>query len=286
MLLDILYNFIDRITPWFYAHGARIIVILLGAYLLRRFAGVIVEKIMRKAVVSDNFLTPEAEVKREDTLIRVFNGAIKFIIWAGVILMILSEMGVNIGPLLAGAGIIGIALGFGAQYIVRDFITGLFIIFENQYRVGDVIKIGEISGMVEDINLRMTVVRDIDGAVHHIPNGEISVASNLTKQFARVNLKIGVSYDSDIEKVTKVVNMVGQELANDIKWKDSINKAPEFIRVDDFADSAVIIMIQGEVKPLQQWAVAGELRKRIKIAFDKENIEIPFPQRVIHQARK
>jgi len=282
---EFLQNIITNSTPWLLSHGIRIIVILVIAYIVRYFAGTIIDKIIRKAIVSKGFLTPEAEKKREDTLISVFEGAIKVIIWAAVILMVISELGVNIGPLLAGAGIFGLAVGFGAQYIIRDFFTGLFIILENQYRVGDVIKIGDIAGTVENINLRMTVLRDVDGTVHHIPNGEIKIASNLSKEFARVNMKIGIAYGSDIEKVIKVVNQAGKEMSKDPEWKDKIIKAPEFVRVDDFADSAVVIKISGEVKPLEQWGVLGELRKRIKLAFDKQGIEIPFPQIVVHQGK-
>jgi small conductance mechanosensitive channel len=278
-------NLLNKLTPWFFSHGLKIIAILIGAYLVRRFGGILIDKIVRKAVVSRGFLTPEAEKKREDTLITVFEGSLKVIIWAAVILMIISELGVNIGPLLAGAGVIGLAIGFGAQYIIRDFFTGLFIILENQYRVGDVICIQDKCGMVENINLRMTVIRDAEGAVHHIPNGEIKIATNKTKGFARVNLVVGVAYDTDIEKVKKVVNQVGQDMAKDPEWKDRIIKAPEFIRVDNFGASSVDIKISGEVKPLEQWGVLGELRKRIKIAFDKEGIEIPFPQRVIRQIK-
>jgi len=132
----------------------------------------------------------------------------------------------------------------------------------------------------------MTILRDLDGTVHHIPNGQITKADNLSKKFARVNLSVGISYSSNLEKVIGTVNRVGRELAEDSGWKDKITKAPQFLRVDDFADSAVIIRILGETKPLQQWDVTGELRKRLKIAFDQEGIEIPFPQMVIHQAKE
>jgi small conductance mechanosensitive channel len=284
-MLEIFQNLLNVFIPWFFSHGIKIIAILLAAYLVRRFGNIFIEKIVRKAVNADHFLTPEAEKKREDTLINVFEGALRILIWVAVVLMILSELGMNIGPLLAGAGIAGLALGFGAQYVVRDFFTGLFIILENQYRVGDVICLGDKCGKVEAINLRMTVLRDADGAVHHIPNGEIKIASNLSKEFARINLVVGVSYKADLEKVIKVVNRVGEEMAQDPEWKDKILQAPQFLRVDDFADSAVNIKITGEVKPLEQWGVLGELRKRIKIAFDEEGIEIPFPQRVIHQVK-
>jgi len=201
------------------------------------------------------------------------------------IMMILPELGINVGPILAGAGILGIALGFGAQYMIRDFLAGLFIIIENQYREGDVVCLDGTCGLVEDINLRKTILRDLDGIVHHVPNGEIKKASNLSKQFARVNLNIGVSYKENLDKVIKVVNQVGRELAEDPRWKDLILKPPQFLRVDDFGESAIIIKILGETKPLKQWDVTGELRKRIKIAFDKEGIEIPFRQITIHQTK-
>jgi moderate conductance mechanosensitive channel len=282
---EFLQNFISNLTPWVLIHGIKVVFILIGAFLVRYFAGAVIDKVVRKAIVSKGLLTSEEEKKREDTLIGVFEGAAKVIVWAVAILMVVSELGVNIGPLLAGAGILGLAVGFGAQYIIRDFFTGLFIILENQYRVGDVVKIGDIVGTVESINLRMSILRDIDGTVHHIPNGEISIASNLSKGFARVNLKIGVAYDSDIENVIKLVNQVGQEIAKDPEWKDKILKAPEFVRIDDFADSAIMIRILGETKPLEQWNVLGELRKRLKIAFDKQGIEIPFPQMVVHQGK-
>ena len=282
---EFINKFIEGLGPWFFSHGIKIILIIIGAYLIRKFAGVFIDKIVRKAIVSNNFLSSEAEKKREDTLIKVFEGAFRVIIWLAAVLMIISELGINIGPLLAGAGVVGLAVGFGAQYIIRDFFTGLFIILENQYRVGDIVCIGTTCGTVEDINLRMTILRDVDGAVHYIPNGEIKIASNKSKSFAKINLKLGISYNANLEEVIKVINRIGKEMIEDPEWKDKINKAPEFIRVDDFADSAVIIKIDGETKPSEQWAVTGELRKRIKLAFDKEGIEIPFPQIVVHNAK-
>jgi len=282
---EIIENFLNQLGPWFFSHGLKIIAVIVVAYFIRRFGDVFIEKIVRKAVISDHFLSREAEKKRENTLIKVFEGTLGMVIWAVVSLIILSEFDINIGPLLAGAGIAGVAFGFGAQYIVRDFLSGFFLILENQYRVGDIICVDDTCGSVENINLRMTILRDVDGTVHYIPNGEIKKAANLSKEFARVNLKVGIAYDSNLEKVIRTVNQIGQEISQDKEWKDKIIKRPEFVRVDDFADSAIIIRISGEVKPLEQWGVLGELRKRLKIAFDKEGIEIPFPQRVIHQAK-
>lgn len=270
---------------WFLGSGLIILLILVGAWLVHRSIHKLLEKLIRKLMVPERFTSPEAERKTEDTLIRVFHGVMVAILWLLAAMMVLSELGIDIGPLIAGAGIAGLAFGFGGQYLIRDIISGLFIILENQYRVGDVVCLGDKCGLVEDITLRMTILRDLEGTVHHIPNGEVKVASNLGKDFARAKLELGIAYDSDLEKVIKVVNQVGEELAKDPEWKDKIIKAPTFNRIEEFADSAIIIRILGETKPLEQWAVKGEIRKRLKIAFDKAGIEIPYPQRVIHQAK-
>jgi len=228
--------------------------------------------------------TVEAEKKREDTFIAVFDGTANVLIWVTVGLMLLSEIGVEIGPLLAAAGIAGVAIGFGGQYLIRDIISGLFILMENQYRVGDVVCFDSTCGLVENISLRMTTLRDLDGTVHHVPHGEVKKVSNLSKGFSRVNLNIGVSYSANLSQVRDVINQVGEELAKDPDWSAHITKAPAFLRVDEFADSAIVVKVLGDTVPLKQWDVAGELRLRLKIAFDQEGIEIPFPQRVIHTA--
>src|SRR3989344_5539240 len=284
-MAEFIGNISKALIPWFLSHGFKIIAIFFVACLVKRFSHEFIGKIIKKVIVSDHFLSKEAEKKREDTLVRIISGAIGVIIWLVAGLMIFQELGVAIGPILAAAGIVGLAFGFGGQYLIRDLISGLFIIFENQYRVGDVVCFDGTCGLVEDISLRMTTLRDLDGVAHHVPHGEIKKVSNLSKHYARVNLNIGVSYGSNLEHVISVVNKVGRELAEDAEWKEHVLKPPQFLRVDDFADSAIIIKILGETKPLKQWDVAGELRKRLKIAFDKEGIEIPFPQRVIHNAK-
>lgn len=277
-------NFIKTVTDWALTSGIKIFFIVLFAFLLKRFGRIVLEKGIRKFIKPDNHSSEEAERKREDTLINIISGTLSVVIALIVILMILDEVGIPIGPLLATAGIVGVAVGFGAQYLIRDIISGLFIILENQYRINDVVCFDQTCGLVEEISLRTTSIRDMDGTVHHIPHGEVKKVSNLTKTYARVNLNVGVAYDSDIENVIKVVNQVGKDLGSDPVWKDSIIKSPEFLRINDFGDSAIEIKILGDTKPTKQWAVTGELRKRLKIAFDKEGIEIPFPQRVIHKA--
>ena len=275
---------LDLIYPWLVKSGPRILLILLGAYILHRIVYRTVEKTVRIAVREKNHISTEAEVQREETLIQILTTTLRIAIIITAVIMILPEFNIKIGPIIAAAGVVGLALGFGGQYLIRDLISGLFIIMENQYRIGDVIEIDGTDGVVEEISMRKTTLRDLDGTIHHIPHGEIKKVSNLTKDFSRVNLDIGVSYSVDLDKVINVINEVGNELAEDADWKNYILKAPEFMRVNDFADSAVMIKIVGETQPLKQWAVAGELRKRIKIAFDKEGIEIPFPQVVMHQA--
>ena len=274
------------IIPWITNHGPKILAIIVFALLLKRFGKVFIEKIIRRVVYSDSITEKESEKKREDTLIRIFSSFLDVLIWILTVSMILQEIGIAVGPLLAAAGIAGIAFGFGGQYLIRDLITGTFIIMENQYRIGDVVCFDGTCGSVEDISMRMTTLRDLDGVVHHVPHGEIKKVSNLSKYFARINLDIGVSYNSNLEKVIKVINKVGEALAKDPEWRDDILKTPQFLRVNDFAESAIIVKIAGETKSLKQWAVTGELRKRLKMAFDKEKIEIPFPQRVVHQVKK
>jgi len=275
----------ESIVPWLLEHGIKILIIAVIAWLLNRVLSRIIIRTVRVAVVHDKFTSEDGEKKREDTLIRIFNGALRIIIIVLAVMMILQEAGLKIGPLIAGAGIAGLALGFGGQYLIRDIISGLFIILENQYRIGDIIDINDTGGMVEDISLRKTTLRDIDGIVHHIPHGEIKIVSNLSKNFARVNLYMVIYYNADIEHFIRIINQTGKELAEDPAFKDSIISPPQFLRVNDFADSAVVLKILGDTKPLKQWEVTGELRKRLKIAFDREGIEIPFPQRVVHQVK-
>jgi len=282
---ETLIKWSEKIIPWLLDHGLKIMVIAVTAYLLDIILTRIVARAIRIAVVADETMSKEGERKREDTLIHISNGAIGITLLIIAVLMILQEAGLKIGPILAGAGIVGLAVGFGAQYLIRDIITGLFIILENQYRIGDIIKIDDTDGTVESITLRLTTLRDLNGTVHHIPHGEIKRVSNLSKKFARVNLDIGISYNSDLDHVIKVINQTGNDLAKDPLFKDSIINPPQFLRVDKFADSAIVVKILGDTRPLKQWEITGELRKRLKIAFDKEGIEIPFPQRVIHQAK-
>lgn len=277
-----LKEFGELIIPWLLAHGFRIVFIILGAMFLYYIAKRFIVRLVRVSVIADNHESEEAEMKREDTLIKIFIWSSRIIILAVAVMMLLHEINIPIGPMLAGAGILGLALGFGGQYLIRDFITGFFLILENQYRIGDVVSLDQTSGKVEDISLRMTTLRDLDGIVHHVPHGDIKRVSNSSKNFARINLDIGIAYHADLEQVITVINKAGLDLSVDPAWKDLIIAPPQFLRVEAFGESSIVLKVLGETVPLRQWEVTGELRKRIKLAFDKEGIEIPFPQRVVH----
>ena len=245
-------EWIEAIIPWLLDHGIKIVVIAIAAWLINKIVCRIIRRTVRIAVIRDENMSEEAEQKREDTLIRIFTGASRTLFIVLAVLMMLQEAGLKIGPVLAGAGVAGLALGFGGQYLIKDIITGLFIIIENQYRISDVVRIDGESGTVVDISLRKTTLRNLDGTVHHFPHGSITRVSNLSKDWARVNLDVRIPYNSNLEHIIKIVNTVGEELANDIEYKDFIITPPKFLRVDDFAESALIIKILGDTKPLKQ----------------------------------
>jgi len=260
--------------------------IVVGAFFLQKFTSSLVRKAIKKTARPELFNSKRDEELREETIIRILNATTKVVIWTFAVLLILAQLNINLGPLIAGAGIAGVALGFGAQSLVKDVINGMFILLENQYRVGDVVELNkEVSGTVEKFTLRSTTLRDLDGMQHTVPNGEILLATNMTMDYANVNLNIGVGYNTDIEKLEKIINDVGRALTADSDWSDKIIEAPKFVRINDFQDSAIEIKIVGKTEPVQQWGVTGELRKRLKIAFDKNGIDIPYPQRVIHQSK-
>jgi moderate conductance mechanosensitive channel len=272
------------VGTWLGPRVARIAIILvIGIVVIRALARLLPPLIKR-------FLSqrsgPEAVVgeaeKREQTLTRAAIGSVNVVIIAIMFFMILSELGLDLAPLLATAGVIGIAIGFGAQSLVRDFFSGIFILLEDQYRVGDVVRISNISGQVEDISLRRTLLRDLDFIVHTIPNGEVQIASNYTKEKSRVNLNISVAYKEDLDEVIGVINQVGQSLSEDPYFGTLIRDPLKVLRVDEFEESGIAIKVLGETLPIRQWEVAGEFRRRIKRAFDEQGIEMPFPSRTVY----
>lgn len=270
------------VTGWLSEHGWRIGLIVVLALLAVVLAGQFGPKIIATSISKRPGESNEEVAKRADTLARVFVNVIQIFALLVAAFMMLSELRIDIAPILAAAGVVGIAVGFGAQSLIKDVLAGVFVVLENQYRVGDVVKIANVAGLVEDINLRRTVLRDMDGIVHYVPNGEVRVASNLTKEWSRVNLDISVSYKEDLDRVIEVINRVCKELASDPQWVPSIVNAPRAVRVNKLGDSGIDIKVVGEVKPMRQWDVMGELRKRIKKTFDIEGIEIPWPHTKVY----
>ncbi len=219
--------------------------------------------------------------KRMDTLDSLGANVLQFFIVIIAGLMVLRSFGLDIGPAVAGLGVVGVAVGFGAQNLVRDYLNGALILIENQFSKGDVIRAAGVSGTVEDFSLRRTTLRDLDGVVHTVPNGEIVVASNLTRVWSRINLDVTVAYGTDIDKATAVVDEVGRSMAGDPLWKRRVLEAPRVDRVAALGEYGVTLKILGTVRAPDQWAAAGEVRKRLLSAFAEHGIEIPRPQRVI-----
>ena len=219
--------------------------------------------------------------KRIDTIDNLGANVLRFFVVVIAGLMILRTFDLDIGPAIAGLGIVGVAVGFGAQSLVKDYLNGSLILIENQFSKGDVIRVAGVSGTVEDFSLRRTTLRDLDGVVHTVPNGEISVASNLTRVWSRIHQDVTVAYGTDIDKAIAVVDAVGRDLANDRSWKRRILEAPRVDRVSALAEYGVILKILWTVRAPDQWAAAGELRKRLLAAFKEHGIEIPRPQRVV-----
>lgn len=283
LILDMLGIEVAPVNRWLAQHGGKIALLAVLGLAILLGSTLAIPKVIRTAVTRSKAEQTEEELnKRADTLSGVLTASVQVIVILVFAFMLLSELGINIAPILAGVGIVGIAIGFGAQSLVKDIISGLFILIENQYRKGDIIKIADVAGLVEDINLRRTLLRDLDGTAHVVPNGEIRVASNLTKEWSRVNLNISVSYGTDLNRAIAVINRVGEELAKDPQWAPFILKPPQALRVDNLGDSGIEIKILGDTKPTMQWDVMGELRLRLKKAFDEAGIEIPWPHTKVY----
>ena len=194
---------------------------------------------------------------------------------------VLGTLDIDIGPAITGLGIVGVALGFGAQHLVRDYMNGALILIENQFSKGDVVRLAGVAGSVEDFSLRRTTLRDLDGVVHTVPNGEITVASNLTRVWARINQDVVVAHGTDIDRAIAVVDEVGRTMLADPAWKRRVLEAPHVERVESIGEYGVTLKILGSVRAPDQWAAGGELRKRLLAAFREHGIEIPQPQRVV-----
>lgn len=259
---------------------------LIGRLVTRASAGVVppVSPFGRGTVEQPDRAARVAAARRKqraETMGGVLRSITTFVVFTMVTIMALSEVGVNVGPLIAGAGIVGVALGFGAQSLVRDFLSGIFMIFEDQYGIGDVVDLGDATGTVEAVTLRITRLRDINGTVWYVRNGEILRVGNMSQNWARTVLDVSVGYGEDLERVRRVLAEVAHEMWETEEFGTNILEEPEIWGVQDLSADGILIRVALKTAPLEQWAVARELRRRIKDRFDAEGIEIPFPQRVV-----
>jgi small conductance mechanosensitive channel len=252
-------------------------IILVLAMLFYRFVRVIIRRVVEKDIEEDDPIARRLRQQRVQTIAGLLSNIAAVVLVIITMLTLLGTFGVSIAPILASVGVLGLAVSFGAQSLVKDVITGIFMLLEGQFGIGDVIRLGDAAGVVEKITLRTTVLRDVFGVVHIIPNGEITRVSNLTKAWSRAVLDIGVAYREDVDRVIAVLRDVGERMHADPDFGALLLEPPEVPGVESFGDSAVLIRMTAKTLPMKQWEVARELRRRIKKRFDAEGIEIPFP---------
>lgn len=257
-----------------------IVVVALLAIKFLRLGLVRLEVILVRAREASEAV-PGAAAMRIRTLMSVLWTIVAGLVWFTAVLTILGQVGVNVTPILASAGVVGLAVGFGAQNLVKDFVSGFFLILENQIRVGDVAIINGTGGLVEAITFRTIVLRDQAAVVHVFPNGSINTLSNMTKDWSAYVIDVGVAYREDTDRVVEVMRRVAGELQSDPQYGSAMLEPIEIIGVDAFTDSAVIIKARLKTLPIRQWMVGREYRRRLKKAFEAENIEFPFPQRTV-----
>jgi small conductance mechanosensitive channel len=258
-----------------------IIGICFGIYMIiRRFAPLTIRRTVKRQMKK----RPKVErEKRVQTLVRLTTTVSAISLGILATFLVLQQLGINITAPLVGLGVFGIAIGFGAQYLIRDLIAGFFVYLENQYNVGDVIRTGNVAGIVEELSLRRTVLRDLDGARHVIPNGEVRIVSNLTQEWSRAHLNISVAYKEDLDRVMALMRQTWEEMKQDPNWgPDMLSETPWLLRVDEFGSSGITIKMVGETRPIKQWDVMGEFRRRIKKVFDEQGIEIPWPHTKVY----
>ncbi len=271
----------------------RIAVIIVVALVVRSLLNRTVNRLVGKAVASKNpesasssreAIVAARKAQRAQTLGALFRNIITVVVLTMMTLTVLGELGVNLAPLLAGAGVVGLAIGFGSQALVQDMVSGVFILMEDQYGVGDVVDVGDAIGTVEEVQLRITKLRSVDGTLWFIRNGEIMRVGNMSQDYSKVVLDVGIAYGSDIDQAKEVLNRVAQDFADHPDTQDVL-ETPEVLGVQSLGADSVLIRVVLTTKPGEQWAASRELQERIKKAFDAAGIEIPFPQRVVWTKR-
>lgn len=260
-----------------------LVIVGLGTYVVIRLGYILIDQFT--AAFASNALLTSEDALRLQLRVSTISGVTKSIATlSGVVigtLIALTALGVNIAPILAGAGLIGVAVSLASQNLIKDAINGFLIIVEDQYALGDVIAVGEVGGLVENLNLRITQLRDAEGRLITIPNSEIKIVANLSSRWSRADLNIPVAYHADVDQALKLINQIGVEMTQDIRWMEHIIETPQVLGVENFGDRGLVIRVWIKTQPLKQWDVAREYRRRLKIAFDKEGIPIPFPQQTI-----
>jgi len=271
-------KYLETVGEWAMSSGLQIVLVLVLAAVAIKVINLALNKLFRLPQEDSDI---ELQ-KRADTLRSMFRSVARIAILVLAGMMILDKLGIEIGPVLAAVGVLGLAVGFGAQKLVEDVIAGFFILTEDQIRVGDVVQIGDKGGLVERVTMRMVILRDLAGNVHFVRNGSIGVVTNMTKEFSMYVFDIGVAYREDTDEVVEVVKEVDEGLRKDPAFKNDILAPMEILGVDKFADSAVIIKARTKTKPIKQWGVAREFNRRLKKKFDELGIEIPFPHTTLY----
>ncbi|MFO7914826.1 MAG: mechanosensitive ion channel family protein [Candidatus Krumholzibacteriales bacterium] len=268
-------SFLESLKEFALSNGIRIVGIVIISFIMIRIFRMLIGR-SKSRYTARREDTVEA-LKRAETLSGLIETTLRVAVLIAAILMVIKEFGIDITPFLAGAGIVGLAVGFGAQSLVKDIISGFFMLLENHLNVGDVVEIAGKAGLVESMNLRITVIRDFEGKVHIVPNGEIAVVTNFTKEYSRALIEIGVAYKEDVDRVIEVLKEVGEDIRQDEVFGPKILEPMEVIGLDSFGSSSVNIKVRFKTKPIEQWNTAREYRRRVKRRFDQEGIEIPFP---------
>jgi small-conductance mechanosensitive channel len=276
-------EYLNQTVDWVIRSGPKVVVILVLMLIGVKLSGVVAGRVF--ALIGRRRKMDEEYKKRADTLSAVIAYLISATVIVVAALMVLAELDIQIGPVLAAAGVVGLAVGFGAQHLVQDVISGFFILLDDEIRVGDVVQIADKSGLVERLNLRMVVLRDLSGNVHYVRNGKIDIVTNMTKDYSRYVFDIGVAYREDVDQVIKVIQQVDEELRSDPVFGPDILEPIEILGLDQFAQSAVIIKARTKTKPIKQWGVAREFNRRLKKRFDEKAIEIPFPHVTVYMGQ-
>jgi moderate conductance mechanosensitive channel len=285
-MVGVLEHLWHNFGDWIDEHGFALLTIFFFAWLANRYAGKFLSRVFHSTIRADLYPTKSDRIKRLETIDSITGAILKVGVFIVAAIMVISEVGVDTTPLVASAGVLGIALGFGAQSLIKDFTSGVFIIIDNQYRVGDIVRLGDISGRVEAITIRTTVLRALDGTLYHIPNGSITATANLTMSYGGIEEDIVFGGDVDISKLALVIDRTGKELAEDPAFASKIKEPIHFERVVGFDINGIKVKVLGTTTPNESWDIRGEFYRRLIIDLRKAKIELPVTQINIQQTNK